>query len=193
MKDAIPLLEAAREVEQVLSELRLKAVLIGGLAILRWGEARATRDADFTMLCAAGNERAQAAAVLGRLRARIDDAQEFAEKNKVLLVLASNGRPADIALGSFEYEARMVDRGSTFEFAPGINLRTCSAEDLVVLKAFAGRDGDWQDVKGILVRQARRLDFSLIEKELKPLLALKDDSETWQRLKAMKAHLAKAK
>jgi hypothetical protein len=193
MKDAIPLLEAAREVEQVLSELHLKAVLIGGLAILRWGEARATRDADFTMLCAVGNERAQAAAVLGRLRARIDDAQEFAEMNKVLLVQASNGRPVDIALGSFEYEARMVDRGSTFEFAPGVKLRTCSAEDLVVLKAFAGRDGDWQDVKGILVRQARHLDFSLIEKELKPLLALKDDSETWVRLEVMKARLTKAK
>ncbi len=38
-------------------------------------------------------------------------------------------------------------------------LLTCSAEDLIVLKAFAARGRDWVDVEGIIVRQAGALDW----------------------------------
>jgi hypothetical protein len=41
----------------------------------------------------------------------------------------------------------------TFEFLLGAGIRTCSAEDLIVYKAFADRPRDWVDVKGILLRQ----------------------------------------
>ena len=66
-------------------------------------------------------------------------------------------------------------------------MRTCAAEDLVVMKAFAGRDRDLADIAGILVRQSGRLDWNLIEKELRPLLEVKDEPEIWHRLLEMKA------
>jgi len=47
------------------------------------------------------------------------------------------------------------ERASAFEFEPGVLVRTCSAEDLVVLKVFAGRPQDWIDVEGTIVRQGR--------------------------------------
>lgn len=59
------------------------------------------------------------------------------------------------------------------------------------MKTFAGRDQDALDVKGILVRQGRNLDWKLIETELKPLLAAKDEAGTWDRLLALKARTAK--
>jgi hypothetical protein len=65
----------------------------------------------------------------------------------------------------------------------GKAIRTCSAEDLVVLKAFAGRDVDWLDVGGIAARQAGRLDEGLIFRELEPLLELKGMPEASGRLR----------
>ena len=187
MNAAIPLLQAASEVEDILSELGLRAVIIGGIAIFRWGEPRATRDVDFTVLCPFGEEKPKIGAIFGRLRGRIVNAEEFAVANRVLLLSASNGRPVDIALGALPFEERAVERGSTFEFAPGVGLRTCSAEDLVVMKAFAGRERDLADIAGILVRQSAHLDWDLIEKELKPLLEVKDEPGMWPRLLEIKA------
>lgn len=51
MKPAIPLVEAAREVEAILAEAGFESMIIGGRAVFRWGEPRFTRDVDFTVLC----------------------------------------------------------------------------------------------------------------------------------------------
>jgi hypothetical protein len=123
MKPAIPLIEAAREVESILAEAGMKAVIIGGLAVFRWGEPRLTRDVDFTVLCPFGAEGPGIHAILSHLSGRIEDAAEFATRNRVLLATAANGIPVDIALGGLPYEARAVERGSTFEYVPGAPLR----------------------------------------------------------------------
>src|SRR5258705_3121829 len=81
---------------------------------------------------------------------------------------------------------RSVGRASDFEFYPGMLLRTCSAEDLIVMKAFAGRDQDWGDVKGIIARQGRALDWPLILSELCPLCELKESPDTLKRLERLR-------
>ena len=40
----------------------------------------------------------------------------------------------------------MIRRSRLVEYLPGIELRICSAEDLIVLKSFADRPLDWRDV-----------------------------------------------
>ena len=45
----------------------------------------------------------------------------------------------------------------------------------MVLKVFAGREKDWLDVEGIALRQGSKLDRTLVWRELKPLLELKED------------------
>jgi hypothetical protein len=64
-------------------------------------------------------------------------------------------------------------------------LRTCSADDLVIHKVFAGRDQDWLDVRGILVRSGHGLDLALIERELGPLLELKQASPHLAKLRLL--------
>jgi len=61
-------------------------------------------------------------------------------------------------------------------------LITCSAEDLIVHKAFAGRDLDWGDVERILIRQRGKLNLPQIRTELKPLLDLKGELEALEKL-----------
>jgi len=61
-------------------------------------------------------------------------------------------------------------------------MSTCSAEDLVILKVFAGRAQDWLDVEGIIVRQGAALARYLILEDARPLLDLKEDTTAEPRL-----------
>ncbi|MGH9200770.1 MAG: hypothetical protein ACRD2A_06000 [Vicinamibacterales bacterium] len=54
-------------------------------------------------------------------------------------------------------------------------LRTWSAEDLIVLKAFAAREKDWVDIDGVIIRQAGRLDWPYVRAQLTPLIELKEE------------------
>ncbi len=75
------------------------------------------------------------------------------------------------------FEESVTDRSSLFVFPGDVSLRTCSAEDLVVLKAFASRAKDWLDVEGVLIRQTGRLDWPYIRSQLAPLAELKEAPE----------------
>lgn len=76
-----------------------------------------------------------------------------------------------------------------FTYSPGIPLRTCSAEDLVVMKAFASRGQDWTDVERVIQRQGKNLDWDYIRDELRPLAELKGAAEILQRLEGLRAQL----
>ena len=156
--------------------------MIGGLAVQRWGEPRQTRDVDLTLLTGMGGEEQFVDPLLARYAARIPDARRFALERRVLLVRTSSGIPLDVSLGGLPYEARILDRATSFDVESGVSLVTCSAEDLVILKAFAGRPQDWLDIEGVIVRQKHLLDRDLVLRELRPLLDLKDDEESEPRL-----------
>lgn len=161
---------------------RERYCLIGAIALQRWGEPRATRDVDITLLCPFGAEASAADRLLSRFKPRIDGAREFALQRRVLLLWGGDAIGVDIAFGALPFEERCVERASDWELSPGIVLHTCSAEDLVVLKAFASRGQDWVDVNGILVRQQRSLDWNLIVEELEPLLRLRETPENLDKL-----------
>ena len=180
-----PIVQAAADVQGFCSSRGWRFCFIGGLAVQRWGEPRLTQDADLTIISGFGGEAAFIDALLGRFRARRPDARDFAIRNRVVLMMAPNGVPVDISLGAMPFEERAVARATDFTIAPGVTIRTCSAEDLVVMKAFAGRDRDWLDIRGIIDRQAGSLDHELILSELGPLLELKEDPEGGDRLRAL--------
>ncbi len=91
--------------------------------------------------------------------------------------------PLDVALGAFPFEERTVDRASTWKARdPNLDLITCSAEDLVVHKAFAARGQDWLDVERLVTRQGRKLNIDQIWLELRPLVELKEEPEILTKL-----------
>jgi Nucleotidyl transferase AbiEii toxin, Type IV TA system len=162
---------------------------IGGVAVQRWGEARETVDVDLTLLTGFRDEARFIRILLEHYTPRIPDASQFAATRRVLLVQAESGVGMDIALGGLPFEEMAVDRSSLFTFPPDVPLRTCSAEDLIVLKTFAARPKDWMDVEGIIVRQAGRLDWSYVRAQLLPLLELKEAPEIWNELERLRATL----
>jgi hypothetical protein len=110
----------------------------------------------------------------------------FARTARVLLLRAASGVGLDIALGGLPFEESAVSRSTAFRFPPDVNLRTCSAEDLIVFKAFADRSKDWMDIEGVIIRQGTRLDWSYILTELGPLAELKEAPEIVPRLERLR-------
>ncbi len=179
------ILEAAAELQSFCEAQRYRFCFIGGLAVQRWGEPRVTNDADLTLLTGFGSEEEFVEALLRNFRPRRDDAAEFALQRRILLLKAANDVALDVALAAIPFEERTVERASAWKVSEKICLTTCGAEDLIIHKVFAGRDQDWLDVRGILQRQNRRLDFKLIFEELRPLLELKEEPENEERLREL--------
>lgn len=174
---------AAAELETFLVEQGWRYCFIGGIALQRWGQPRLTNDIDLTILAGFGNEAAFVDTLLGRYHARIPDGRDFALKHRVLLLESQEGIPIDVALGGIAFEGRIVSRATRYEFLPGVSLLTCSAEDLIVLKAFANRPRDWGDVETIIARQQASLDWNYVLDQLEPLCRLKGDPEIAGRVR----------
>jgi len=181
----IPLYEAAQFLQHFCEERAWPHCFIGGLAVQRWGEPRYTQDADLTLFTDFIHDEEYTDALLAVLLPRRSDAREFALRHRVILARHANGVSLDIGLGGLPFEAASISRSSLWHAAEGCHLRTCSAEDLIVHKAFAGRDLDWLDVTRILQRQGRNLDLPFIERELAPLLDLKEEPQNLERLRQM--------
>ena len=178
----IRLLEEADSVQRFCQDQGWRFCIIGGLALQRWGEPRLTRDIDIDLFTGFGGEAEVIRAFLERFDSRIDNAAEFALQRRVLLLRTKSGTGIDIALGALPFEESAVRRATFFSFTPDISLLTCSAEDLIVFKAFADRGQDWVDIENVLVRQGRKLDWSYILEHLKPLVDLKDAPHILDRL-----------
>jgi hypothetical protein len=150
---------------------------IGGVANFRWGTPRLTAALDLTLLTGFGTEAPFVGELLDAFEGRIADAAEFAEANRVLLLRSAGGVPIDVALGAMPFEEAAIARSSNAELAPGAVLRTCSAEDLIVHKAFAARAQDLVDIEGVLVRQRGVLVWPQLLADLHDLAAMVDRPE----------------
>ena len=161
---------------------------IGGLAVQFWGEPRNTSDVDATVWTEFGNERPTVERLLLELSPRIDNAADFALLNRVLLVRDKQGVNVDIALGAFPFERNMIDRATerTIRDRP---LLLCGPSDLIILKAFANRPRDWQDIRGVMIRSGDELDWSLIDREVAMLAQLKEEPEIIERLDGLRREL----
>jgi hypothetical protein len=169
----IEVIRAAAELQALCESEGWRFCFIGGLALQRWGEPRETIDVDLTLLTGFGGEEPFVRKLLEHFEGRIAAAAEFALTRRVLLARTRSGVGLDIALGGLPFEESAVARSSLFAYPPQVMLRTCAAEDLVVMKAFAARARDWLDVEGIITRQTGKLAWTYIRRQLQPLAELK--------------------
>ena len=182
----IRILRAARQLQDFCDDQGWQSCFIGGVAVQRWGEPRVTRDVDLTLLTGFGNEEAFLDPLLSAYSARIAKAKEFALRSRVILLQTIDGVGIDVSLGALPFEECVVSRASSFSFDTGLDLRTCSAEDLIVLKLFASRAIDIRDAETVALRQQKRLDWRYIEEQLTPLAELKEAPEILQTLQHLR-------
>jgi hypothetical protein len=175
-------IRAAAALQAVCVAQAWRFCFIGGLAVQRWGEPRETVDVDLTLLTGFGDEGRFVTILIEHFEPRIEHAADFARVNRVLLLRTPSGVGLDIAFGGLPFEETAVSRSSVFTFPVDVPLRTCSAEDLLVLKAFADRPKDWVDVDGIIIRQSGEIDWPYVLAQLAPLVELKEAPEILRQL-----------
>lgn len=128
-------------------------MVIGGQAVLLYGEPRLTRDIDIT-LGVEVDELSKIKVIVRVLGFKIlvKNDKEFVKRNMVLPTLdGKNGRQA-------------IERGRDIKLGRTL-VRFASLEDVVIHKVIAGRPRDLEDVESILLKNPK-YDLVYIEKWL---------------------------
>jgi hypothetical protein len=188
-------LEAAERLNALCASKGWRYCFIGGLSVQVWSEPRVTDDVDLTLVTGFGTEERYIDELLAVdwLQPRREDAREFALSRRVLLLRSDTGVAIDIAMGAFPFESSATSRARNSDFGSGIELKICTAEDLIVFKTFAARPQDWRDVEMTIVRQGdEKLDWEYVREQLRPLVELKEQPELMDQLEALRDKLRRA-
>ena len=157
------------DLAQALERAHIPYMVIGGQAVLVYGEPRLTRDIDVTL----NLEPVQLPLVMGvvqrmDLRVLVENPAAFVEKTWVLPTWhESSGLRVDFIFSWTPYEAQAIDRARTVAIG-GVPVRFAAPEDLIIHKILAGRPRDLEDVRTILRKQS--VDIAYIRRWL-PLFA----------------------
>lgn len=141
-------------------------MIIGGQAVLLYGEPRLTRDIDVTVGIGIDQlgklEKAASAAGLAPIPS---DPSAFARSTMVYPCSdAASGIRVDFIMSFLEYERGAISRGKKVRVGR-TDVNFASPEDLIVHKMVAGRPRDLEDVRSILLKNAD-IDVSFIAKWL---------------------------
>jgi predicted nucleotidyltransferase len=138
---------------KMLAERGVDYMLIGGQAVLLYGEPRATKDIDVTL--DTGPERLQEILnMAGDLNWKIlvKDPSAFVTKTFVLPCQdLKTGIRIDLIFSFSEYEHQAIRRAKRIQVGEAI-VKFASVEDIVIQKVIAGRPRDLEDVKIILAK-----------------------------------------
>jgi predicted nucleotidyltransferase len=154
-------------------------MVIGGQAVLLYGEPRLTKDIDITLGVGVRelNKLKETISSLG-FKILVERDEEFVERNMVLPTLdEKSGIRVDFIFSFSPYERQAIERAKDIKLGRSL-VRFASLEDVVIHKVIAGRARDLEDIKSILLKN-QKYDSDYIEKWLKEF----DKSLTEQFLK----------
>ena len=150
-----------------LKKASIPYMVIGGQAVLLYGEPRLTRDIDITMgIGADGLDRVKRIIPVIGLKSLVRKEKEFVERNMVLPTIDKrSGIRVDFIFSFSPYERQAIERAKDVKLGNSI-VRFASLEDVVIHKVIAGRARDFDDIKSILLKNPK-YDPVYIKKWLK--------------------------
>ena len=136
----------------ILEQHKIPYMIIGGQAVLLYGEPRLTKDIDITL--GVGPEYLEKLLLISkelRLKVLVNDVQEFVNQTFVLPVLdVKSGFRVDFIFSVSIYEKTALKRVSYVKMGKS---KVCftSIEDLIIHKIIAGRPRDIEDIKNVIL------------------------------------------
>jgi predicted nucleotidyltransferase len=157
-----------------LTDEGIRGTIVGGVAASILGRPRMTRDVDALILAEdTGWDRLVGSAKAFGITPRIDDVVDFAARTRVLLLRhEGSGVDIDIMLGGLAFHRELVARSTLVDVGP-LQVRIPAAEDLIIMKAVAGRPRDMADIESILSVHDG-LDLDRIRQRLREFSSLLD-------------------
>jgi predicted nucleotidyltransferase len=154
--------QAIERIVEALDQGGIPYMIIGGQAVLLYGEPRLTRDIDITL--GIGPESIDKLIdILASLDLKplIDDPTEFVRETLVLpCEIPDANIRVDFVFSTSEYERQALNRVNSVSFG-NVTVRFAALEDLIIHKIVAGRPRDLEDVKSIL-RKNQNVDEDYI-------------------------------
>lgn len=137
-----------------LDERQIPNMVVGGQAVLIYGEPRLTRDIDITL--GVGPERLADVLALARAsgwRVLVEKPEEFVQRTLVLpLDDPPSGIRIDLIFSYSAYERQALERAHQVSIGKA-TVRFAAPEDVIVHKVIAGRPRDMEDVRSILTKR----------------------------------------
>jgi hypothetical protein len=173
--------------QQRLERAGIPSAVIGGMAVGAWGNPRLTRDVDLKILLRR-EERQRLLELLtpGYTPMHADPDEALRHNGVIFLHDEKTGVRLDVHLADTDFDELLIGRARVVELEPGVPVRVCAAEDLVILKLIASRPVDIKDVESVIWRQASQLDDRYILHWLGLFEKMPDDStliREFQRLR----------
>ncbi len=158
-----------RLLKKIAIQLREGAIpymVIGGQAVLLYGEPRLTRDIDIALgTGVSGLDKVKKIIKPIGLRILVEKEREFVERNMVLPTMdKKSGIRVDFIFSFSPYERQAIERGNEIKLGRTL-VKFASLEDVVIHKVIAGRARDLEDVKSVLLKNPK-YDLRYIEKWL---------------------------
>lgn len=131
-------------------------MVIGGQAVLLYGEPRLTRDIDITLgMGVNGLDKIKKIIKAIGLKILVEKEKEFVEQNMVLPTLdKKSGLRVDFIFSFSPYERQAIERGKDIKLGRTL-VKFASLEDVVIHKVIAGRARDLEDVRSILLKNPK--------------------------------------
>lgn len=181
----LPDSKALETVIDFLEERGIPYMVIGGIANSIWGRSRATHDVDFKISIDMPLAEFRKM-VLEHFPARPTNLPAHQLSPHVIHIWALPKVAADLLVSVFDYERQAIDRAVEIPIEADLT-RVCTAEDLIIHKAIAGRGTDWQDIEGVLFRQQGKLDLKYIREWLIEFAEALENPEMLQRFEKLYA------
>lgn len=173
-------------IQKLFLKQEVPTIVIGGISVAAWGEPRLTRDVDLKVLLS----RQEADRLLDTLSTNyqhlIVNPHEALLKQGLIFIQDSLGTRLDLLLADTPYDVAAIQRGRDVEIQPGIVIRLCSPEDLIIYKLISTRLRDHDDARSVIRRQGDSLDDEYVIDWLQQFEVALDDStlvEVYQALR----------
>ncbi|MDZ7626086.1 MAG: nucleotidyltransferase [Ignavibacteriaceae bacterium] len=141
-----------RNLDFFFSENSVEYVIIGGIAVIVYGEQRTTRDIDATVLCELEDLDSFHKLIEKKFTPAFKNTLDYLKRNFILPVDdPDTNLRIDIAAGLTEFDKNVIKRKIKRKYGK-VEIFVCSLEDLIIYKLFAGRDQDVSDVKSLIVK-----------------------------------------
>lgn len=144
-------------------------IILGGQAVLLYGEPRLTKDIDITI-----GLNIDSVDKIADILKKIDivpipgDFHQFVKRTMVLpLINKESGIRVDIIFSFSDFERSAIKRANVVKI-DNMDVHYVSLEDLIIFKVFSGRPRDREDVRAILIKN-KEMDLKYIKKKLKEL------------------------
>ena len=142
-----------KKIGKSLDTRRIPYMVIGGQAVLLYGEPRLTKDIDITL--GVGIDRlGDMKALVNRLRLGYltEDVDTFVRETMVMPVIEEkSGIRVDFIISFSPYEKQAIERAKAVLFGK-TPIKFAALEDVVIHKVIAGRPRDIEDVESILIK-----------------------------------------